>query len=120
VHPDCTSPGGRWRPSRSAATAGARRSVFAAARKFAADGDGPWHRQFLAIPETFTIEVPIFHGIAQERVKIEARFRFRLDQGRLSLWYELVRPQRAVEDAYRKLWERVKKETGCPMFLGEP
>ena len=74
----------------------------------------------LAIPETFTIEVPIFHGIAQERVKIEARFRFRLDQGRLSLWYELVRPQRAVEDAYRKLWERVKKETGCPMFLGEP
>ena len=73
-----------------------------------------------AIPEIFTIEIPIFHGIAQERVKIDARFRFRLDQGRLSLWYELVRPTRAVEDAYRKLWERVKKEAGCPMFLGEP
>jgi uncharacterized protein YfdQ (DUF2303 family) len=74
----------------------------------------------LAIPELFTIEVPIFHGIAQERVKIDARFRFRLDQGRLALWYELVRPTRAVEDAYRKLWERVKKDAGCPMFLGEP
>lgn len=75
----------------------------------------------LKLPELFEIEVPVFAGIERDMVKLQARFRYRLGgDGRLALWYELVNHQRALEDAFRKLWARVKKETGVPMFLGTP
>ena len=50
----------------------------------------------VSIPETFTIEIPVFGGIAARKYTIEARFRYRLKEGALSIWYDLVRPHKVM------------------------
>lgn len=74
----------------------------------------------LKVPETFTIEIPVFHGINQKKARIDARLRFRLSDGKLTLWYDLVRPQAAVDDAFRSMWDAIKTGTKMPVILGEP
>lgn len=72
------------------------------------------------IPETFHIEVPVFAGLNAPRYKVEARFRYRLADGKLTLWYELVRPAKVVEKAFADIWESIKKATKAPILLGTP
>lgn len=74
----------------------------------------------LKIPELFTIEIPVFDGLASKKYKVDARFRFRLADGKLTLWYELVRPMKVVEQAFKDLWEQIKKETKAPILHGTP
>lgn len=72
------------------------------------------------IPEVFVIDVPVFAGVNAPRYKVEARFRYRLADGKLTLWYELVRPHKVVERAFTEIWERIRKETKAPVLLGTP
>jgi uncharacterized protein YfdQ (DUF2303 family) len=74
----------------------------------------------LKIPELFTIEVPVFTGIASKKYKVDARFRFRLREGKLTLWYELVRPHKVVELAFKDLWDEIEKATKAPILHGTP
>lgn len=74
----------------------------------------------LQIPEVFTIEVPVFDGPTQPRYRVDARFRYRLSEGKLKLWYELVRPHKVVQDAFKAIWDRIVKETKAPILLGRP
>ena len=52
----------------------------------------------LAVPEQFSINVPVFIG--GERMRIEALLRFRLNQGKLKIFYTLVRPEECVRQAF--------------------
>jgi len=72
------------------------------------------------IPETFTIEIPIFAGLNAVRHAIEARFRYRLVGGVLSIWYDLVRPHKAVEEAFRAVWDYIQDETQTTILHGSP
>lgn len=74
----------------------------------------------LKIPEQFTIDVPVFAGIDAKRYKVEARFRYRLREGKLTLWYELVRPHKVVEQAFKDVWAQIEKETKAPILHGTP
>lgn len=74
----------------------------------------------LKIPELFTIEIPVFDGLSEPKYRIDARFRYRLGEGRLSLWYELVRPHKTVEAAFKAVWEKIQKATKAPILHGEP
>jgi uncharacterized protein YfdQ (DUF2303 family) len=74
----------------------------------------------LKIPEQFTIELPVFTGIDAKRYKVEARFRYRLREGKLTLWYELVRPHKVVEQAFKDLWTDIEKATKAPILHGTP
>lgn len=72
------------------------------------------------IPEQFTIDVPVFDGIAAKKYKVDARFRYRLREGKLTLWYELVRPHKVVEAAFKDVWDQIAKATKAPILHGCP
>lgn len=72
------------------------------------------------IPEQFTLEIPIFDGLNSPKYKIDARFRFRLYSGALTLKYELSRPHKAVEQAFKDLWRQIEKETKASILHGTP
>lgn len=52
---------------------------------------------------------------------IEAFLRFRIDRnnGELKLWYDLNRPDRSLESATDQMIERVKAESGVPVYFGK-
>lgn len=52
----------------------------------------------MKIPNSFTVVIEPFQGVGQKAV--EARFRYRINQGTLALWYELVRPDDVLEAAF--------------------
>jgi uncharacterized protein YfdQ (DUF2303 family) len=70
------------------------------------------------IPEQFTIEIPLFMGLTAPPKEIEARFRYRLNGGQLRLWYDLVRPQRVIEDAFKDLFREVMDGTSKTVLVG--
>lgn len=49
----------------------------------------------LKIPESFTLGMKLYHGM--EPYKIEAKLRYRIKDGNLSIWYDLVRPHKVIE-----------------------
>ncbi len=61
------------------------------------------------IPASITLGIPVFQG--GTNYAITARFRYRLSEGKLVLWYELVEPQKYVEDAFNEVVEAVTDET---------
>jgi uncharacterized protein YfdQ (DUF2303 family) len=72
----------------------------------------------LEIPETFLLKLRVFRAGA--KVELTARLRYRLDGGKLVLWYHLDRPQDALDDAFQRLMDGVAVETNLPMWLGTP
>lgn len=74
----------------------------------------------IKIPESFTLEIPIFDGLHSAKYKIEARFRFRLFSGALTLKYELTRPHKAIEAAFKELWTSIEKQTKASILHGTP
>lgn len=74
----------------------------------------------LAIPEKFVIEIPIFQGFEQRMYSINARFRYRLVGGRLSIWYELERPAKVLETAFFDVWKQIEDATNKKILLGTP
>lgn len=49
----------------------------------------------LKIPQIFTIGIKLFEGGAPYR--IESRLRYRIKDGKLALWYELIRPHKTID-----------------------
>lgn len=74
----------------------------------------------LKIPELFQIKIPVFDGINAPMYSIDARFRYRLKEGALLIWYELIRPHKVRELAFNTMLEQIKKETGENVFFGDP
>lgn len=52
----------------------------------------------VSLPEAFELTIPVFEG--GNNYVIEARLRFRIKDGGLALWYELVRPHKVLEHAF--------------------
>ena len=61
------------------------------------------------IPGEITLGIPVFTDGTSYAIK--ARFRYRLVEGNLTLWFELVEPQKYVEDAFGEVIEAVKAAT---------
>lgn len=57
------------------------------------------------IPESFTLGLRPFEGA--DVYKVDARFRYKLDNGTLTLRYELVRPEAVLEDAFKIVREKI-------------
>ncbi|HEY2250934.1 MAG TPA: DUF2303 family protein [Planctomycetaceae bacterium] len=70
------------------------------------------------VPEKFAIGIPVFQN--GPAYCIQARLRFRLNSGKLSFWYDLVRPHKIIEAAAADLTEHIKTETGLPFYNGNP
>lgn len=68
--------------------------------------------------EKFKIGIPVFRG-ATEGCLLEARLRYRTNQGKASFWYELVRPDRAHEMAAKTMIETIKAGLNeVPVLMG--
>lgn len=70
----------------------------------------------LTIPKGFTLGLRIFKN--GDGYLIKARLKYRLGQGGVKFWYELDRPERAVEDAFKGYIDQVRKESGYSVLLG--
>lgn len=74
----------------------------------------------LAIPEKFQINIPVFKGIDAPRYKIDARFRYRLSGSTLRIQYELVRPVKVFESAFKTMLAEIQKTAKTTVLWGTP
>lgn len=71
----------------------------------------------LVVPETFSIGIPVFES--DGRYAVTARLRYRIAEGgKLSLWYDLVRPHKIIEDAVKELRAVIEARTELTAFAG--
>ena len=73
----------------------------------------------LAIPDQFSIGVPVFEN--GEKYRVDVRFRYRIaDGGQLAMWLELVREHKVIEDAVKQLRAQIAEKTGVAVLNGAP
>jgi uncharacterized protein YfdQ (DUF2303 family) len=73
----------------------------------------------VAVPREIQLYIPVFENEANRHM-ISARLKYRIDDGKLALWYELVRPHEFIEHAFRRVWETIEHATGNRPLLGTP
>lgn len=71
----------------------------------------------LKIPQTFTLGLRIFKN--GDAYKLTARLKYRLGGGAVKFWYELERPERAVEDAFMGYVAEVREKSGYAVLIGK-
>lgn len=71
----------------------------------------------LTIPKEFALGVRIFKN--GEGYKLKARLKYRLVSGGVKFWYELDRPERAVEDAFAGYITTLRDKTGYTVLIGK-
>lgn len=68
--------------------------------------------------EKIAIGIPVFWG--GDAYRIDARLRYRVKDGGLKFWYELIREDKVMEDATKTMIDKIKADTGVPLFFGRP
>jgi uncharacterized protein YfdQ (DUF2303 family) len=68
------------------------------------------------IPEKISLSIPVLLYGAKRFV--DARFRYRLQEQKLVLWYEIEKPAQILRDAGAAALNRVITETGVDVFIG--
>ena len=73
----------------------------------------------LAVPEEFTVGIPVLES--GPRYAVTARLRYRIGEGgKLAMWFDLLRPHKVVEDAAAEVWKTIEQELGLTVLNGEP
>lgn len=72
----------------------------------------------LQLPEFITLNIPVFENT--EPRELQARLRYRAKDGVLTLWFELVRPHKVLEAAFRETWSVIATQTESVILLGTP
>lgn len=71
----------------------------------------------IEIPREFQIGVRLFKN--GDGYKLRARLKYRLHAGHVKFWYELDRPENAIEDAFNAYIAKAS-ESGLPVLVGKP
>lgn len=74
----------------------------------------------IQIPDVFTINIPIYAGLGSLKFSFDARFRYRLNGGKLTMWYELIRPHKVVEMAFGEIVSEMSDATKRTVLFGSP
>ncbi|HDR9512280.1 phosphopentomutase [Burkholderia cepacia] len=72
----------------------------------------------IAMPSQVTLNIPVFENGAP--YSMEARIKYRVQNGTLKIWYELVRPHKVLESAFRAIWSQIEEQTESKILLGSP
>lgn len=64
----------------------------------------------LEIPQEISISMQPFQGSPAYTRK--ARFRYRITQGKLAMWYDLIRPKKCIEEAIKDTLAQIKNPNG--------
>lgn len=67
----------------------------------------------LRVPETFTLGLAPFLGAA--KYSLVARLRYRIEETKLVLWYDLLRPHKVAEDAFNNVVAQL--QTGLKLTI---
>lgn len=86
----------------------------------AVEGGAPNETGKLTMPEMFTINIPVWQGLESLPYRVDARFRFRLQAGALQIRYELVRPHKVVEQAFKDCLNKIESAAGTTVLFGTP
>ncbi len=84
---------------------------------FVEDDDAQTLQQ-MKLFEKIAIGIPVFWG--GDAYQLTARLRYRVTQGALTLWYELIRPDKIFEHATNTVIKNIKSETEVPLYFGRP
>jgi uncharacterized protein YfdQ (DUF2303 family) len=68
--------------------------------------------------ERFAIGIPVFWG--GDAYQMDARLRYRVRDGKLAFWFELVRKDKVLEAAAKTVIDLIKEKTGNAFFFGDP
>lgn len=80
--------------------------------------DGSSSKGTIKVPETFVLGIPVFFGgILYE---VTARLRYRIDGGKLALWYELYRPEYIEQDAFAAILTAIGTDAEVDVWRGVP
>jgi len=83
------------------------------------DVQGSAQKGQLKVPEQFVIGIPVFEN--GEKWRVDVRLRFRIsDGGKLTMWLELIRPHKVIEEAVKELREQITKGTELAILNGTP
>ena len=72
----------------------------------------------LKVPETFELSLSPYEGTDKRR--IDARLRYRIKDGELSFYYQLIRPRDAQLEAVYEAQEVIEKVTAAHCYMGDP
>lgn len=72
----------------------------------------------IAMPSQITLSIPVFENGSP--YAIDARIKYRVKDGTLKIWYELVRPHKVLEVAFRAIWSQIEQQTEQTILLGSP
>lgn len=71
----------------------------------------------LSIPETFSIGIAALEG--GPKYAVQARLRYRIDgSGVLTMWFDLERPHKVIEDAAKEVLSYIAEKTSLPILNG--
>lgn len=70
----------------------------------------------IEVPEKFVLGIPIHTNGPAYRITV--RLRWRLQDGKVVFWYEIVRPHKFIEDALKEISQRIATETAVPLLTG--
>lgn len=79
---------------------------------------GSFGKAQMEIPERFTIALPVFDGM--DKVRVQARLRYRINQGKLTMWYSLHRADYHEREAFQLVVNQIQEKTGRHVFIGKP
>ena len=69
----------------------------------------------IEIPESFTLGLPAF--LNGQHYEMKARLRYRINkENQLEMWYERVRPQDIIEDAFNQAFAEIESATGAEII----
>jgi uncharacterized protein YfdQ (DUF2303 family) len=72
----------------------------------------------IAMPSQITLSIPVFENGAT--YSVDARIKYRVQNGTLKIWYELVRPHKVLEAAFRAIWSQIEEQNATKILLGSP
>lgn len=79
---------------------------------------GTYGNGSLEVPDRFTISIPIYVG--SDPVSLTARFRYRVNGGKLQLWFDLLRASAAEREGFFLLHAQIAEGTAVKLINGTP
>ncbi len=69
--------------------------------------------------EKISIGIPVFEN-DQNIYRIDARLRYRIREGILTFWYELIRADKVLKLSTEQMINEIRSKTGLPFYFGQP
>lgn len=74
--------------------------------------------QKMQVFDRFSIGFPVFWN--GDAYRLDARLRYRVRDGKLTFWFELIRQDKVLEAATQTLIKQIRELTGNAFFFGDP